>query len=264
MKETFAVMIRIISMIISMVLVFALPAAAQGADAQPRLRFNVVVEVDPNRIEEFEAAWRTIRDQAEQEDFGHYTVVAENRNRRLITSVIGDYANLRDIHEFVARYSTSKKTKVKEAINTLLETTTSASSYVIDYDTDLTYMPPGSYAGPFHERKTLYFDVRDREKIALLLARQRDLWAAAEIPHAFYVYWHGVGSGASSVTIRTSASDRAIHRKNFQSVESALDAEQSTALTNDFDAVIRSQSIVNWVGRAELNVTPEYMREQED
>lgn len=254
-------MIRVVSLIVAMALPFALPAAAQDIQDQPRLRFNIVVEVDPDRIEEFETAWRTIGDQAERDDFSHYTVVAENGNRRMITSVIGEYANLRDIHDFVDNYRTSKKTKIKEAFSTLLETTISASSDVIDYDTDLTYAPPGSYAGPFHERKTLYFDVGDSGKMASLLARQRDLWAAAEIPHAFYVYWHGVGSGAASVTIRTSASDRETHRKNFGSLTAALDAEQVTELANDFDDVVRSQSIVNWVGRAELAVTPENMRE---
>lgn len=256
-------MTRIVSLIISTAFLFALPAAAQGVKDQPRLRFNIIVEIDPDRIEEFEAAWRIVRDQAERDGFGHYTVVAQNRNRRMVTSVIGDYANLRDIHDLVDRYRTSKQKKIQQAISMVLETTTSASSYLSDYDTELTYAPPGSYAGPFHERKTLYFDAGDGGKVAQLLARQRDLWAAADIPHAFYVYWHGIGSGASSVTIRTSASDRATHRKNFQSVEPALDAEQAAALANDFDAVVKSQSIVNWVARAELNVTPEYMREED-
>lgn len=252
---------RIIFSVFAMALAWAPPASAQEINASVELRFNAVVEVDPGRIDEFEAAWRTICDHAEQDGFHHYTVMAEDRNQRLITSVIVDYANIGDIHDFVARYHASEKAEVKEAAKTLLEATRSVSSYVSNYDHSLSYAPPGSYAGPFHERKTLHFDVRDTRKVALLLAKKRDLWAAAEIPDAFHVQWNVVGSGLSSVTIRTSASDEATHRSIFQSVKTALASQQATALAADLEAVTKRQSIVNWIGRAELALSPLHMRE---
>lgn len=236
------------------------PAIAEEESDPHAVRFNVVVDVDPSRVEEFEAAWMIIRDRLEEDGYRYYSVVSENGAQRMLVSVIDDYANLSAVHEYAARYSTSDAPEVSKAVETLTASTVSFSSFTTNYDGALSYAPPGSYAGPFHQIRTLHFDIADRDRVALLLEKRRALWEAAGVEHAFHVLWGGIGAGASSVAVMTSASDRAAHQATFQAVNASLEAETLTALENDFAALIKREAVVNWNGRIDLRIFPTHMR----
>ena len=238
----------------------AAPASAEGANASHAVRFNVIVDIAPQRVEEFEAAWMIVRDRLEEDGYRYYSVVSENGDQRMLTSVIDDYANLRMVHNYIAKYRATDAPEVSAAVETLTASTLSFSSFTTHYDTSLSYAPPGSYAGPFHQIRTLHFDVADRERVASLLNKRHELWEAADIPHAFHVLWSGIGAGASTVAVMTSASDRATHEITFQSVDASLDAEEYAALEDDFSAVIKRETLVNWNGRIDLRIFPTHMR----
>lgn len=251
---------RLAGVLLALTLGFAQPAAGDEGQDAVALRFNVIVEIDPSDIAEFESAWALIRDQLQQDGYPHYSVVSESQNQRMLVSVIGGYGELADVHSFINKYRTSNDRDVAQAVNTLTRSTRSFSAFTTLYDDELSYVPPNSYAGPFHELKTMYFNMDDRANVASLLEQQRNLWSGADIPHAFHVMWQGLGADLSSVTVMTSAVDLATHREIFQSVDAALDTDKNAALKIDMDATITRETVKNWNARVDLRVFPKHMR----
>lgn len=252
---------RFIAFIVAIGAAVIAPVSAEDESAYHAVRFNVIIDIDPARVEEFEAAWITIRDRLEEDGYRYYSVVSENGDQRMLVSVIDEYANLSTVHEYAAKYSVSKAPEISKAVETLTASTLSFSSFITNYDVSLSYAPPGSYAGPFHQIRTLHFDIADRERVSSLLKKRRDLWQAAEVTHAFHVMWGGIGAGASTVAVMTSASDQATHQTVFQSVDASLDAEEYAALEDDLAAVIKREAVVNWDGRTDLRIFPTHMRQ---
>ena len=236
------------------------PALAEAADDDVALRLRATVEIDPAQIEAFEAAWLVIRDQLEADGYPYYSVVSEHQNKRVLVSVVDEYANIISAHRFVEQYRTSEDADIRAAAETMAGAIRSLHVMTTSYDKKLSYVPPNSYAGPFHELKDLHYRISDQAAKEGLLRRTRALWAEAELPQAFHVSWHGFGTDFAAVTIMTSATDLETHRANFGAVDAALEPEENQALREAFQAIVTTDKTETWMARIDLRVFPPALR----
>lgn len=240
-------------------LLFTTTANASTAESRA-LRLQAVVSLEPSKVGAAETAWRMVRDSLEAEGYPAYTVVSENGAERLIVSVIEDYAALESAHAYLTKFRNHEDKEIAQAVEDIEGALTSVTVFISDYDNQRSYAPPGSYAGPFHQLRTIYFDPADRDKIAALLQRQHDLWKSASVPHAYHVSWRGIGGEISQVTVMTSASSREMHEQIFQEIANNVDG--TAALEDALNDLTIRQVVKTWNARIDLRIVPEAMKKE--
>ncbi len=245
----------LIAALLAVFLVTPLVAQSSPAAAPPRpLRLNVIVDVVPGMGDRFDKAWAAVQMAAVERDFPYYTIVNQWGDKRWFLSVIGDYADLGAIKNVQRDLENSGNPAVQAAARTMRELSLSTTTFVSRHDLALSYVPEGSYSGPYHHIRTIEFAPERRVAIADALAKRKDALAKANVKSAFHILWSVIGAKPDSVSILSSAPNPEAHEATQLAAANA-DPAAAKAFADAIWRNSRGERAEFWLARAELRIS---------
>ncbi|NNC38030.1 MAG: hypothetical protein EX271_07115 [Acidimicrobiales bacterium] len=186
------------------VLFLALASLAQPAFAGDGAKAKYLVEmieVNPATGSEWNDGWENLNSLAEEGDYPFRETVLVGQGKRWIVTKVDDYAGLDKLMMARDKYAKKHGKKFDRAIAKMDGATSNSDSFISALDDELSYRPEGQTRGAYTKIETHYFRAGSHEKMAKVGADFKALAASLDSPTGWDVWWNGVGSPGSSVTL---------------------------------------------------------------
>jgi len=231
---------------------FWMCAPAHARQDPPLLRLNTVLTLDASRMSDFDQSWAVLQRWASANTFPFYTPHSQIGNTRLLTTIIAAHGDIDTIQSFIARAMADPDADVKQAVGTILSSVESHRSYVTRYDPALSYSPPGSYVGGYHEVTTCTYAADKKPAVEQVLKDIKSLWARSKQKSAFHISWLGLGARGSGVEIRRSAKTLEARKALDYQIARTLDAEDAAVLDAQLARLCDRIERMGWTSRLDL------------
>ena len=204
---------------------------AEDAAAPPSLSMISEIHVDPAQEEQFDAAWKTIRDTAAENDYPYPTYAMKSRNKRWLITPMSNFADVDAVMAARKAVSDAGGKNFSKAEKTFNSAMMSVHTFFTRRDVDLSYRMDTMEGKSYIEVDTFYYKPGTKAEVKSLLAEYKEVMVEVDSPHGYEINWDGPGTKGPSFTIVTA-------------VESPLAlAERDAAMNKIFESNDKMASI---------------------
>lgn len=231
--------------------------AAFAQDADRSMSMISLLEVDPAKSEQFDEAWKVIRETAMANGYPYMLYAGGYRNQRWIATPVKNFADVDAL--FAARDAVSDAggKKFEKALEKFIAAQTSSHTFFATEDKELSYAPEGASEGNFMEIDTLYYRYGAQDKMRKVLADYKALMESKNSPYAYGVNWDGLGSIGNSVTIITTAESPVAMAQADVAINAMLEGDEAwEGILADFLAINTGSQTIRSNFNPEASIMP--------
>lgn len=249
----------IIRFVITAICASAFAVSSALADGhEPTISMVSIFDVKPAKEKQFDAAWMTIKEVAEANDYPYTEMAGGWRNMRWIVTPINSFADVDAVMAARNAVNEAGGRKFDKAFDKFNDALAKGHTFFTHWDKELSYTAEGDEGGPYMEIDSYFYAYGEKDEMTEILAAIKAMAEEKNSPYSYQVNWDGIGSPGNSFTIIKYAADAVAMAERNAAVAKMFEGDDDAQAVFDRFAKIATGSqtmLSNFNAEASINMS---------